>query len=34
MGASVIEQAEAEYMVALKGYVSSIEDFADRPRGV
>jgi len=26
MGASVIEQAEAEYMVALKGYVTSIDD--------
>ncbi len=34
MGASVIEQAEAEYMVALKGYVSSIEDLQAVPVGV
>jgi Cu(I)/Ag(I) efflux system membrane protein CusA/SilA len=26
MGASVIEQAEAEYMVAMKGYVTNIDD--------
>jgi Cu(I)/Ag(I) efflux system membrane protein CusA/SilA len=34
MGASVIEQAEAEYMVALKGYVSSIEDLQAVPVGL
>ncbi len=29
IGASVIEQAEAEYMVALKGYVTDIEDLKE-----
>lgn len=34
MGASVIEQAEAEYMVALKGYVSKTADLERVPVGV
>ena len=34
MGASVIEQAEAEYMVALKGYVSSVADLEKIPVGL
>ncbi|GKT11501.1 MAG: copper/silver efflux system protein [Thiomicrorhabdus sp.] len=34
MGASVIEQAEAEYMVALKGYVSNIDDLKNVPVGL
>lgn len=34
MGASVIEQAEAEYMVALKGYVSDLEDVRNVPVGL
>jgi len=34
MGASVIEQGEAEYMVALKGYVSKLTDLRNIPLGV
>lgn len=34
MGASVIEQAEAEYMVALKGYVSKVSDLEQIPVGI
>ncbi len=34
MGASVIEQGEAEYMVALKGYVSTVEDLESVPVGL
>lgn len=34
MGASVIEQGEAEYMVALKGYVSKLTDLQAIPLGL
>ena len=34
MGASVIEQAEAEYMVAVKGYVSNLSDLEQIPVGL
>ena len=34
MGASVIEQGEAEYMVALKGYVSKLTDLQTIPLGI
>ena len=34
LGASVIEQGEAEYMVALKGYVNRLEELKSLPVGV
>lgn len=34
MGASVIEQGEAEYMVALKGYVTKVSQLGEIPVGV
>jgi Cu(I)/Ag(I) efflux system membrane protein CusA/SilA len=34
MGASVVEQAEAEYMVALKGYVNRLSELETLPLGV
>ncbi|WP_024852143.1 efflux RND transporter permease subunit [Hydrogenovibrio kuenenii] len=34
MGASVIEQGEAEYMVALKGYVTKVKQLGEVPVGV
>ncbi len=34
MGASVIEQAEAEYMVAMKGYVTKVKDLKLVPVGI
>lgn len=34
MGASVVEQGEAEYMVALKGYVSKLTDLQTIPLGI
>ncbi|MBN2865704.1 MAG: efflux RND transporter permease subunit [Thiotrichales bacterium] len=34
MGASVIEQGEAEYMVALKGYVNKVADLESIPLGL
>lgn len=34
MGASVIEQGEAEYMVAVKGYVTKLSDLKNIPIGI